>query len=109
MTTERSLASDFLLAAELARDLVTPRPLPRVPAPERANHVVTAAVVRSAAPLPTIDYGVIVAKNLFSPDRSEATTIVRAAAEPKPLLYGVVVDGPRSRAYLEDPAVKGES
>jgi hypothetical protein len=33
--------------------------------------------------------------------------IVRAAAGPKPLLYGVVVDGPRSRAYLEDPAVKG--
>jgi hypothetical protein len=74
--------------------------LPPVRAPERANHVVTAIVARSAAPLPTTDYGVIVAKNLFSPDRSEATTIVRAAAGPKPLLYGVVVDGPRSRGYL---------
>jgi hypothetical protein len=29
-----------------------------------------------------------------------------AAAGPKPLLHGVVMDGPRSRAYLEDPAVK---
>lgn len=111
MTTERMNVLlgglDCLLAAGLARELVTPRPLPPVRAPERANHVVTATVARSAAPLPTTDYGVIVAKNLFSPDRSEATTIVRAAAGPRPLLYGVVVDGPRSRAYLEDPAVKG--
>jgi len=96
-----------LLAAGLARELVTPRPLPRVPAPERANHVVTATAARSAALLPTTDYGAIVAKNRFSPDRSEATTSVRAAAGPKPLLYGVEVDGPRSRVYLEDPAVKG--
>ncbi len=34
----------------------------------------------------------IVATTLFSPDRSEASTIVRAAAGPKPLLYWVVVE-----------------
>jgi hypothetical protein len=28
------------------------------------------------------------------------------AAGPKPLLHGVVMDGPTSRAYLEDPTVK---
>lgn len=55
---------DCLLAAGRARELVTPRLQLPVRAPERANHVVTATVARSAALLPTTDYGVIVAKNL---------------------------------------------
>ena len=49
---------------------------------------------------------VIAAKNLFSPTRSEAAAGPVVAAGPKPILHGVVVDGPKSRAFLEDPVVK---
>ena len=50
-------------------------------------------------------YAVIAARNLFNPGRSETAT---AAAVPvaKPILHGVVIDGPKSRAFLEDPAAK---
>src|SRR5262249_40367156 len=51
-------------------------------------------------------YAVIATKNLFSPTRSEASAGPVAAAGPKPLLHGVVMDGSKSRAYLEDPALK---
>ena len=54
-------------------------------------------------------YNVIVAKHLFNPSRSEGAAIAAATAAPpapKPMLLGVVVDGGRSRAYLEDPASK---
>jgi hypothetical protein len=48
---------------------------------------------------------VIAAQNLFNPARSETAG---AAALPvvKPILHGVVIDGTKSRAFLEDPAVK---
>ncbi len=32
--------------------------------------------------------------------------IAAAPAGPKPVLHGVLVDGPKSRAYLEDPVAK---
>ena len=50
------------------------------------------------------------AKYLFSPSRTEGAP--RSAQKPavplppKPILLGVVVDGPSSRAYLEDPSTK---
>jgi hypothetical protein len=49
---------------------------------------------------------VIATKNLFSASRSEAPAGPVAAAGPKPVLHGVVMDGPKSRAYLEDPLLK---
>ena len=42
----------------------------------------------------------------FSASRSETAAGPVAAAGPKPVLHGVVLDGPKSRAYLEDPLVK---
>jgi hypothetical protein len=45
------------------------------------------------------------ARNLFNPNRSE-TAAVAAGPVSKPILFGVVVDGARSRAFLEDPAFK---
>jgi hypothetical protein len=48
----------------------------------------------------------IAAKNLFSPGRTEAPPAPAVAAGRKPTLHGVVMDGARSRAYLEDPAQK---
>jgi hypothetical protein len=50
-------------------------------------------------------YAAIAAQNLFSPGRSE-TASAAAAPVVKPILHGVVIDGTKSRAFLEDPAVK---
>jgi hypothetical protein len=95
-----------LLAAALARELVAAHPLPPPPAPRATRAVATAPPPSASAPPSTAGYGVIATKNLFSASRSEAPAGPVAAAGPKPVLHGVVVDGPKSRAYLEDPAVK---
>ena len=63
----------------------------------------------SAAQDPLTAYNVIVAKYLFSPSRTEGAPEVAKPVvplPPKPILLGVVVDGPSSRAYLEDPSTK---
>jgi hypothetical protein len=52
-------------------------------------------------------YGMIAARNLFNPARSETTTVAAARQTAKPVLHGVVLDGQRSRAYIEDPLAKG--
>jgi hypothetical protein len=93
-----------LCAAGLTRELLTPLPLP--PPPLRA-----AAPAAVSVPTPTRaasagGYGLVASRNLFSPSRSEAPAGPVVAAGPKPLLHGVVMDGPTSRAYLEDPTVK---
>jgi hypothetical protein len=52
---------------------------------------------------------VIAAKHLFNPSRAEGGPAPAAPAvplPPKPLLLGLVLDGPQSRAYLEDPTTK---
>ena len=94
-----------LCAAGLIRELLTPLPLPPPPTPRAA----APAAVSVPAPTPTASaggYGVVASRNLFSPSRSEAPAGPVVAAGPKPLLHGVVMDGPKSRAYLEDPTVK---
>jgi len=70
-----------LLAAGLIRELGTGRPLPPVPAP-------------------------LASQNLFNPGRSEVTAVPVAAAGPKPVLHGVMMDGDKSRAYLEEPPTR---
>ena len=92
-----------LLAVALVRELVTSRHLPAPPAPRPAQ----AAVIPAATPAPpatAAGYGIIVTRNLFNPSRAEAPAGPAVGAGPKPLLHGVVMDGPKSRAYLEDPA-----
>jgi len=94
-----------LCAAGLIRELLTPLPLPPPPVPRAAPP----AAAPAPAPAPSVSaaaYGVVASKNLFSPSRSEAPVGPVVAAGPKPLLHGVVMDGPKSRAYLEDPVVK---
>ena len=93
-----------LFAAALARELLTAHPLPAPPAP-RGTRPAAVSAPASPASAPA-SYGVIAAKNLFSPSRSEAPAGPVAAVGPKPLLHGVVVDGPKSRAFLEDPVIK---
>jgi hypothetical protein len=94
-----------LLAAGLVRELLAAHPLPPPP-PPRAARPIAAPAPAVTPTVPTAAYGVIVAKNLFSPSRSEAPAGPVVAAGPKPVLHGVVMDGPKSRAYLEDPVAK---
>lgn len=93
-----------LLAAALVRELLTPLPLPPPVAPRPAPPVSVPAPGPVAPVAAT--YGVIAAKNLFSPSRSEAPAGATVSKGPKPLLHGVVMGGPMSRAYLEDPVTK---
>ena len=95
-----------LLAAALTRELVAAHPLPPPPVPRATRAVATAPPSSASAPPSTAGYGVIATKNLFSASRSETAAGPVAAAGPKPVLHGVVLDGPKSRAYLEDPLVK---
>jgi len=57
-------------------------------------------------------YDVIAARNLFDPSRVEATRLAGvgadAPAQPKPLLYGVILSEDRrlGLAYLQDPVTR---
>ena len=95
-----------LFAASLVRELMTPLPLPAPGAPRPAVPTSVAAPEPPAAPgVGSGAYLAIVSKNLFSPSRSEGQGPSITVGS-KPVLHGVVMDGPRSRAYLEDPSVK---
>lgn len=98
-----------LLAAALVRELATSRPLPP-PSIARVAPPAVAEASASEASEPDLvssgGYGIIAAKNLFSPSRAEAPAGPAVALGPKPFLHGVVVDGSKSRAFLEDPAAK---
>ena len=94
-----------LLGAALVRELLAAHPLPPPPAP-RVGRPAPAAPDPVTAPTSAPNYGVVATKNLFSPGRSEAPAGPVAAAGPKPMLHGVVMDGPKSRAYLEDPVAR---
>jgi len=98
-------------AVLLVRDLSRSRSLPPPPAPRRAPAGLpiqeTGESPIAAEQLTT--YNVIAAKHLFNPSRAEGGPTPAAPAAPpppKPMLLGVVVDGPQSRAYLEDPTTK---
>ena len=105
-----SVATYFAIA--LARDLTRPQPLPPPPVPRQAR--ANDGPAEAASPRPADDrldqYNVIVAKHLFNPSRAEAPAAAPVAAAaplpPKPILHGIVLDGEKSRAYLEDPGTK---
>jgi hypothetical protein len=92
-----------LLAAALIREVVVPLSLPPPAVPRPAPPV---AVPAAAPAAPVAAYGVIAAKNLFSPSRSEAPAGPVVTRGPTPLLHGVVMNGQKSRAFLEDPVAK---
>jgi hypothetical protein len=99
------------LAVWLVRDLAASRPLPPPPAPRKPAGAAApeTPAQENAAPDRLTAYNVTVAKYLFSPSRTEGAPEVAKPAvplPPKPTLLGVVVDGPASRAYLEDPSTK---
>ena len=94
-----------LFAVALIRQLVMPLALPSPESPSPAPPRVATPEGPVAPPVEAGAYQAIVSKNLFNPNRSDVQG-ASLTAGPKPLLHGVVVDGPRSRAYLEDPSVK---
>jgi hypothetical protein len=95
----------------LVREVVEGRPLPPPPVtsessphPAAPDDSVPAATDQTgAAPE---QYRVVAAGNLFAASRGTAAAIVAVPAGVKLLLHGVVIDGDRSRAYLDDPVAK---
>ncbi len=103
-------ALGLVFAIALARELLVSRPLPAPPAPRASQPSPTSG----AAPVPDRGlaadlsaYSMISARSLFNPGRSETSVVASAKPAGRPILHGVVLDGPRSRAYLEDSLVKG--
>jgi hypothetical protein len=94
-----------LFAAGVVRELLTPLRLPPPSAP-RAAQPVRVAPPTPAPPAAAASYAVVASRNLFSPTRSEAAAGPAVAAGPKPYLHGVVMNGVKSRAFLEDPVAK---
>jgi len=95
-----------LFVAGLIREAVSARPMPAPPAPRASQPTAAPTPVPTAQPPAVSRYEVIAAKNLFSPTRAEAPTRPTVAEGPKPLLHGVVMDGDKGRAYLEDPVAR---
>lgn len=94
-----------LFAAGLVRELLTPVPLPP-PSPPRAAQPARVATQAPAPPVVAASYAVVASRNLFSPSRSEGAAGPAVTAGPRPFLHGVVMDGAKSRAFLEDPVAK---
>ena len=92
-----------MLAVSIFRTLLVKHPLPPLSAPRAVSAPAPAAVVEGSDAGPAA-YAVIAARNLFNPSRSETAAV--AAPVAKPILHGVVIDGAKSRAFLEDPALK---
>jgi hypothetical protein len=92
------------LAAGIVRTLTVRRALPAMAAPPAVTVPPQATASDSADP-GLSSFAVITARNPFSPGRNEMA-VATAASVAKPILHGVVIDGAKSRAFLEDPAAK---
>ena len=84
-----------LLAAALVRELTGRTPAPPAARPARRATGPGRARPASTAPASASAYGVVATKNLFSPSRSEIPAGPVVAAGPRPVLHGVVMDGPQ--------------
>lgn len=95
-----SLAS-LTFTVGIVRALLVKRP---VPPPATVRTVTPAPPPPEAAPAPKNPEGfaIIAAENLFNPARSEKARV----AVVKPILHGIVIEGTKSRAFLEDPTMK---
>ena len=85
------------------RALLLRRPLPE-PTGWRASSASSPSALSGPGQTSGAEHGAIIAKNVFNPSRSEAGGVTPVAA--RPYLHGVVVDGTRSRAFLEEPLAR---
>ena len=92
----------------LVRELTRTRPLPPPLAlAEPAPIPAMVAGRRPLGPVETAQYTIIAMRNLFSASRSESNeTATLAGTGARLFLHGVVLDGPQSRAYIEDPSTR---
>jgi Type II secretion system protein C len=93
----------LFFAVGIVRTLLVKHPLPRPTAP-RAVAPTPPVVAAVAGDASAESYAAIAAQNLFNPSRSETATV--AVAVVKPILHGIVIEGTKSRAFLEDPTMK---
>ena len=104
-------AISTLLVVYIVRELVTPFGKPPPVQPAAVAAMVPDSPSRPTAVVSQARNTLIVARNLFSPDRSDspgggaATAGAPATARVKPQLFGVVL-GQIATAYLEDPITK---
>jgi hypothetical protein len=103
-------ALGLVFAVALLREIFVSRPLP--PPPVARGSQAAGAPGPVAGPVRGAGgdlgaYSMVPARSIFSPTRSETATVAAAKPAGRPILHGVVLDGPRSRAYLEDSLVKG--
>jgi hypothetical protein len=92
--------------AGLVRESLRARPLPPLPIVADTPPTPVMVVARNPldGPVETAHYAVIALRNLFAASRGESTAeVATVATGPKPFLHGVVIDGPQSRAYIQDP------
>jgi hypothetical protein len=99
------------LAIQIGRVIVAPA---RLPKPRPAGQAAAKPAPSPGKPetevqQPMSTYSLITSKSLFNPNRSEALATTVAGGPPAPppatpFLYGVIVRGDLSVAYLEDPA-----
>jgi hypothetical protein len=97
-----------LFAVGILYDVLGGRSLPPPPVP-RASQSTAEAAEQPVPSAPISTFQIIAAKNMFSPARSETMETPGAAAATagvKPILHGVLIDGDRSRAYLEEPPAR---
>jgi hypothetical protein len=100
-------AVSAILIAYIVRQVLAPTPLPAVG--RRGTVAVATAPPPEVPRAPAGAYGVVAARNLFSPTRTEApsaTTTASAVPLVRPNLFGIVVRDGASVAYLEDPLTK---
>jgi len=96
----------LFFAVGIVRALLVKHPLPKP------------TVLRAVAPAPPVApatasdakaeaYAAIAAQNLFNPGRNEMGSSTAATASVvKPILHGIVIEGGKSRAFLEDPSIR---
>src|SRR5262249_32786913 len=93
-----------VFAVGIVRSLFVKRPLPAAAAARTAVAPAPAVIpAPSAVGLET--YTPITTQNLFNPGRGETATVAAVGAG-TPLLHGIVIEGVKSRAFLEDPSAK---
>jgi len=93
-----------VFAVGIVRSLFVKRSLPAVASARTAVAPGLAIIPAPSAAGPET-YASITTQNLFNPGRSETATVA-AVAVVRPILHGIVIEGAKSRAFLEDPSAK---
>ncbi len=89
-----------VFAVGIMRALFLKRPLTAAVAAARSAVASAPAVIPAPSAAGPETYASITAQNLFYPVRGE-TAAMAALAVVKPILHGVVIEGAKSRAFLE--------